>query len=87
MHKLLYAAAFAVAAISASAYANETEDFCVEFAGGNGWDTSPCSCVGEVAEGDSSVKEEILALSSAEDVDYLSDSTKEALSVCFPENG
>ena len=70
---------------SAQQSANETEAFCVEFAGGNGWDTEPCSCVGEVAEGDASVKEEILALSSAEDVDLMSDATKEALSVCFPE--
>ena len=85
MKNLMIAAVIAAPMAFGAASANETEAFCVEFAGGNGWDTEPCSCVGEVAEGDASVKEEILALSSAEDVDLMSDATKEALSVCFPE--
>lgn len=85
--KRLIAAALAASFASAPAFANETEDFCVAFAGGNGWDTEPCSCVGEVGEANADVKAEILALVAPEDTEAMSDATKQALSVCFPDQG
>ena len=85
MKKTILAGVFAVSTALAPAFANDVESFCVDFAGGNGWDTEPCSCVGDVAAGDQSVADAILALESAEDVDGMDDSVKEALSVCFPE--
>lgn len=85
--KFVAAAALAASFAAAPAFANETEDFCVAFASGNGWDTSPCSCVGEVGEANADVKAEVLALVSPEDTDAMSDATKQALSVCFPDQG
>ena len=84
MNKLIISTILAAGLTTSVAIANETEAFCVEFAGGNGWDTEPCGCVGEVGEADPAVKEALLALSAPEDVDALDDSVKEALSVCFP---
>lgn len=85
MLKVVTAAAAAGAAVFSLASANESEAFCVEFASGNGWDTEPCACVGEVMESDAGVKAEILGFSTAEDVEGMSESTKEAISACFPQ--
>ena len=87
MKKLLMAAAAAGAAVMASASANETEEFCNDFTAAHGIDSTPCSCVGEVGEADSAVKEAVLALTAPEDADLMDDAVKEALSVCFPDNG
>ncbi len=85
MKKTILAGVFAISTAVAPAFANDVEAFCVDFAGGNGWDTEPCSCVGDVASSDQSVADAVLSLESAEDVDLMDDSVKEALSVCFPE--
>jgi hypothetical protein len=86
MNKIFLSGVFAFGAVLAPALANDVEAFCVGFAEGNGWDTEPCSCVGDVASGDQSVADAVLALETAEDVDLMDDAVKEALSVCFPEN-
>ena len=85
MGKILLSGLIALGAIATPALANDVEAFCVEFAGGQGWDTEPCSCVGDVASGDDAVAEAVLALETPEDVDAMDDSVKESLSVCFPE--
>lgn len=86
MNKLLLGAVFVGAAVVMPASANETETFCEGFASDNGWDTGPCSCVGEVGEADASVKDAILALSTPEDVDAMDQSVKDELAHCFPED-
>jgi len=85
MEKMIAAGALALGVMVSPASANDVEAFCVDFAGGNGWDTEPCSCVGDVAAGDQSVADAVLALETPEDVDVMDDGVKEALSVCFPE--
>ena len=87
MKKMLIAATAAGAALLASASANETEAFCNDFTATHGLDSAPCACVGEVGEADSAVKEAVLALTAPEEADLMDDSVKEALSVCFPEDG
>ncbi len=86
MRKMILVAALFGAATILPAAANETEDFCVDFASGNGWDTEPCACVGDVGEANSDVKDVILALSSPEDVDAMDQSVKDELAHCFPES-
>ena len=85
MKKLFCAAGAAVCVAFAPASANETEAFCVDFASSNGWDTSPCSCVGDVADANPDVKATVLALTSPEDVEAMDQSVKDKLSVCFPQ--
>ena len=85
MNKFILSAFVAGAAFAAPALANETEEFCVAFAGEYDLGTEPCECIGEVGEADSDVKEAILALTSPDETENWDQSTKDALAGCFPE--
>lgn len=85
MLRMMTSAIAAGAALLAVANASESEAFCIDFATGNGWDTTPCACVGEVMESDAAVKAEIFGFSTAEDVEAMTDATKQAIAACFPE--
>ncbi len=86
MNKIILPALGASAFFVAPAMANETEAFCVDFATEHELGTEPCPCIGEVGEADPDVKAAILALTHPDETDSWDDATKEALSVCFPEN-
>ncbi len=83
MNKIILSALVAGAAIAAPAFASETEDFCVAFAGEHDLGTEPCACVGEAGEADADVKEAILALTSPDETESWDQSTKDALASCF----
>lgn len=86
MNKLIVTAAFIGAAVVMPASAGETEDFCIDFVTSNDMGgTEPCSCVGDVGDANSDVKDAVLALSTPEDVDAMDQSVKDELAHCFPE--
>ena len=87
MKKIVLVAAFMGGAVAMPASAGETEDFCIGFVTSNDMgSTEPCSCVGDVGDANSNVKDAILALSGPEDVDAMDQSVKDELSHCFPES-
>lgn len=87
MKNLMIAGVMLAPFLIAPANANETEDFCVAFATENGWDTEPCACIGEAADSNPDAKAEILSFTSPEDAEAMSQSTKETIAHCFPNEG
>lgn len=81
--KKLMIAALAAGFVAAPAMASELEDFCVAYTTENDGDPSGCSCLAETA--DASMTEELMAVASQEDVDNLSDASKEAIASCWPD--
>ncbi len=82
MKKYLIAAA-AAGLLASPALAGDLEEFCVGYTTENEIDPSGCSCLAETADG--SVAEEIMAVASQEDVDNLSDASREAIGACWPD--
>lgn len=83
--KTLTIAAFAAGLLASPAFANELEDYCTAYVTENGGDVSGCTCLAE--EADDAMTQELLAVQSDEDVENLSDASKEAIADCFPTAG
>ena len=83
MKKILIAGVIAGFAFS-PAIAGELEDYCTAYVTGNGGDPSGCSCLEEASDGDMTA--EILGVESDEDIQALSEASKEAIAACFPES-
>ena len=87
MKKIVLIAALMGGAFAMPASAGETEEFCIDFVTDNDMGgTEPCSCVGDVGDGNSDVKDAILALTAPADVDAMDQSIKDELAHCFPES-
>ena len=69
----------------APAFASVTEDHCIALTEAEGLGSEACACVGEVGDANPGVEAEVLALSSTDEANLMSDATKEALAVCFPQ--
>ncbi len=82
MKKLIIAALVAGFATS-PVYASELEDHCVAVTEESGGDSSGCSCLADAA--DAAVTEELLAVTAETDLEGLSDASKEAIGMCFPD--
>lgn len=86
---LLAAGSFAVM-FAAPAFAGDDADVqnaCEEYAAANNGDASGCECLAELANGDADLTAQILAIQSPDDLDNASDSVKEAVGTCWPEEG
>ncbi len=87
MKKLILSAFILGAAFAGTAMANESEDFCVAFAEEHDLGTEPCSCIGEVSEGNADVKAALFALTDPSEVESWDEASKEAIGACFPQRG
>ena len=82
---ILFAAAAAVAVMSAPSSANEVEDACTAALSAEGADTSICSCLGAAADADAAVAANILELAgiAAEEREaHTSEATAAAIAAC-----
>ena len=82
---VLFAAAAALAMMSAPASANEVEDACTAALSAEGADTSICACLGEAADADADVAANILSLAgmdAAEREANTSEATAAAIADC-----
>lgn len=82
MKKIIGAAAV-LALLAAPAGASDLESFCVEYTEANSGDSSGCSCLADKA--DSSMADELMAITSDADLEGLSDASKEAIAACWPD--
>ena len=82
MNKLI-TAALAAAFIAAPALASDLEDYCVAYTQANNGDPSGCTCLAESADDDMTA--ELLAVASPEDVEGLSQASKDAIASCWPD--
>jgi len=83
MKKLIIAALVAGFAITPVFAGDDLEGHCVAFNEETGGDASGCSCLAD--EADASMTEELLAVASEADLEGLSQGTKDAIGVCWPD--
>ncbi len=83
MMKQFAAAALAIGFVTAPAMAEDLESYCVAYTTEAGGDPAGCSCLAEAA--DATMAEELMTVASQEDVDGLSDASKEAIASCWPD--
>jgi hypothetical protein len=82
MKKLIAALAASGFAL-APAFASDLEAHCEAYAAENGTDGAGCACLAETADADATA--ELLAVAGPEDLETLSDGSKEAIAACFPD--
>lgn len=82
MKKLIAALAVSGFALS-PALASELQGHCEAYTTENGGDPSGCACLAEKADADATA--ELLAVAGPEDLEALSDASKEAIAACFPD--
>lgn len=68
---------------AAPAFASELEDYCVAYTTQSAGDPSGCSCLADAA--DDAMAEELMTVQSEADLETLSDASKEAIAMCWPE--
>lgn len=65
------------------AAASDLEDYCVGYTTESGGDPSGCGCLAESANDDMAT--ELMAVASDEDLNNLSEASKDAIDTCWPD--
>lgn len=82
--RMIALTAMLAAFAAAPAAASELEEHCVAYTTETAGDPSGCSCLAEAS--DEAMAEELMAVASEEDVEALSEASKEAIAACWPES-
>ncbi len=83
MKKLLISALAAGLAVSPAFASSDLEAQCVAYTTETGGDPSGCSCLAESADADMTA--ELMAVASEEDLQALSQPSKDAIAACWPD--
>lgn len=79
-----FIASLAVGLIASPAFASsDLEAHCVAYTTETGGDSSGCSCLAAAADADMTA--ELMAVASPEDVETLSQASKDAIASCWPD--
>lgn len=70
-------------AVTGAAFASDLQSHCEAIAAESGGDASGCACLAEAA--DDTAAAELLAVTAPEDIENLSDATRQVLAICFPD--
>lgn len=80
----LFIAASALGLFATPAFAGgDLEGHCEAYAAENGTDPAGCACLADAADADMTA--ELMEVASPEDIDGLSDASKEAIAACWPD--
>ena len=83
MKRTLLALAVSAFAATPALAGHSFKEHCEVYAAENGTDASGCGCLQDTADADAT--EELLLVTGPEDIEALSDGSKEAIAACFPD--
>jgi len=83
MKKLLIAVSALGLAASPAFAGGDLEEYCVNYTTENDSDPAGCACLAEAADG--AMAEELMTVESDEDIEMLSEASKEAIAACWPD--
>jgi hypothetical protein len=83
MKKLIIAASALGLMASPALAGDDLEGHCEAYAAENGTDPAGCACLADAADADMTA--ELMEVASPEDIDGLSEASKEAIGACWPD--